>query len=86
MSQSATNFFLDSLHPAVYDDQSLALWVLCMAARNAGRPWTSEEDAQLIQAVQTHGDNDDWRTADWRTIANSVPGRTNKACRKVSFR
>ena len=46
-----------------------------------GRPWTPEEDEKLINAVHVHGDN----TEKWKTIASAVPGRTNKACRKVSF-
>lgn len=44
-----------------------------------GRPWTPEEDEQLINAVRFHGDNTD----KWKIIALAVPGRTNKACRKV---
>ncbi|KAL1739295.1 hypothetical protein HDZ31DRAFT_85949 [Schizophyllum fasciatum] len=43
----------------------------------AGRPWTAEEDAQLRAAVALHGENDNWKT-----VAEMVPGRTNKACRK----
>ncbi|KAL1761814.1 hypothetical protein FB107DRAFT_285703 [Schizophyllum commune] len=43
----------------------------------AGRPWTPEEDAQLRAAVALHGENDNWKT-----VAEMVPGRTNKACRK----
>ncbi|EIN13381.1 hypothetical protein PUNSTDRAFT_129070 [Punctularia strigosozonata HHB-11173 SS5] len=42
-----------------------------------GRPWTTEEDELLKQAVAVHGETDMWKT-----IALSVPGRTNKACRK----
>ncbi|TDL28752.1 hypothetical protein BD410DRAFT_781289 [Rickenella mellea] len=45
---------------------------------NLGRPWTAHEDHLLTQAVAVHGDN----TEKWKTIAISVPGRTNKACRK----
>ncbi|TFK57621.1 hypothetical protein OE88DRAFT_1651452 [Heliocybe sulcata] len=45
--------------------------------RNVGRPWTAQEDALLRQAVAIHGESDNWKT-----IAQSVPGRTNKACRK----
>lgn len=45
--------------------------------RNVGRPWTAQEDAFLRQAVAIHGENDNWKT-----IAQFVPGRTNKACRK----
>ena len=47
---------------------------------NCGRPWTPYEDDLLRAAVVIHGDN----TEKWKTIALSVPGRTNKACRKVS--
>jgi hypothetical protein len=43
-----------------------------------GRPWTTDEDGLLKQAVAVHGETDMWKT-----IALSVPGRTNKACRKV---
>lgn len=45
-----------------------------------GRPWNSDEDAKLINAVQMYGDD----TEKWKTIAAYVPGRTNKACRKVA--
>ena len=44
-----------------------------------GRPWTPEEDENLINAVHQHGDNTD----KWKVIALAVPGRTNKAARKV---
>ncbi|THH12145.1 hypothetical protein EW145_g164 [Phellinidium pouzarii] len=47
---------------------------------NLGRPWTPYEDKLLTDAVQIYGEN----TEKWKTIALSVPGRTNKACRKVS--
>ena len=46
--------------------------------RGVGKPWTPEEDKLLTQAVAIHGEVDNWKT-----IALSVPGRTNKACRKV---
>lgn len=49
-----------------------------MAERATGRPWTAEEDELLQRAVAKHGENDMWKT-----IALCVPGRTNKACRKV---
>lgn len=39
-------------------------------------PPTSDE--LLRQGVAEHGDTDHWKT-----IALSVPGRSNKACRKV---
>ncbi|KAF8527944.1 hypothetical protein BU17DRAFT_81177 [Hysterangium stoloniferum] len=42
------------------------------------RPWSQEEDDLLRQAVNTYGDE----PGVWKTIAESVPGRTNKACRK----
>lgn len=48
--------------------------------RAFGRPWSTDEDNLLKQAVAVHGENDNWKT-----IALSVPGRTNKACRKVMF-
>jgi hypothetical protein len=50
-----------------------------MKERGVGKPWTKDEDSLLIQAVNVHGENDNWKT-----IALFVPGRTNKACRKVS--
>jgi len=37
------------------------------------------QDALLRQAVAQHGENDNWKI-----IATSIPGRSNKACRKVS--
>ncbi len=49
-----------------------------MSARGVGNPWTKYEDNLLIQAVAIHGENDNWKA-----VALSVPGRTNKACRKV---
>lgn len=52
-----------------------------MAEKVIGRPWTAEEDNLLIQAVTTHGQNDNWKQ-----VALEVPGRTNKACRKVRKR
>jgi hypothetical protein len=45
---------------------------------HTGTPWTADEDSLLTQAVALHGDADQWKT-----IALCVPGRTNKACRKV---
>lgn len=50
-----------------------------MAERNAGRPWTTTEDRLLTEAVHEFGETDQWKT-----IAVRVPGRTNKACRKVA--
>ena len=44
-----------------------------------GRQWTPHEDKLLTEAVSIYGDN----TEKWKIIALSVPGRTNKACRKV---
>ncbi|KAF8632550.1 hypothetical protein AX15_001765 [Amanita polypyramis BW_CC] len=45
--------------------------------RNVGRAWSEEEDGLLTEAVRIHGERDNWKT-----IALSVPGRSNKACRK----
>jgi hypothetical protein len=45
---------------------------------HTGRPWTAAEDHLLTQAVALHGEADQWKA-----IALCVPGRTNKACRKV---
>ena len=49
-----------------------------MKERGVGKPWTKQEDELLTQAVRVHGENDNWKA-----IALCVPGRTNKACRKV---
>lgn len=48
-----------------------------MAERNISRPWSEEEDALLRAGVAEHGEIDNWKT-----IALTIPGRTNKACRK----
>ncbi|KAL4243166.1 hypothetical protein ABKN59_001086 [Abortiporus biennis] len=48
-----------------------------MKERVVGKPWSPHEDNLLIQAVAIHGECDNWKT-----VALSVPGRTNKACRK----
>ncbi|KAF9786051.1 hypothetical protein BJ322DRAFT_1005044 [Thelephora terrestris] len=48
-----------------------------MLDKVVGRPWSTEEDNLLIQAVAIHGQNDNWKQ-----VATAVPGRTNKACRK----
>ncbi|KAJ6574634.1 hypothetical protein B0H19DRAFT_1208260 [Mycena capillaripes] len=39
--------------------------------------WTPREDELLIRAVANFGEHDNWKT-----VAQAVPGRTNKACRK----
>ncbi|KAJ7169456.1 hypothetical protein C8R46DRAFT_1217154 [Mycena filopes] len=39
--------------------------------------WTQAEDDLLTQAVANFGEHDNWKT-----VAQAVPGRTNKACRK----
>lgn len=75
-----TAYFFSDSHLALAFDDFEALWVFCMAARNAGRPWTPLEDHQLTQAVHAYGEN-----SDWKTIASHVSNRTNKACRKVRF-
>ena len=51
-----------------------------MAERLTGRPWSAHEDLLLSRAVEEFDGE-----ADWKTIAQRVPGRTNKACRKVGF-
>ncbi|PPQ92695.1 hypothetical protein CVT25_014002 [Psilocybe cyanescens] len=48
-----------------------------MSERNTSKPWTEEEDLLLRQAVALFGENDNWKK-----VAYSIPGRTNKACRK----
>lgn len=50
-----------------------------MKERGVGTPWTAEEDNLLRHAVALHGECDNWKQ-----VAVFVPGRTNKACRKVS--
>ena len=50
-----------------------------MTEKGVGKPWTTDEDKLLVQAVAIHGENDNWKA-----VATCVPGRTNKACRKVS--
>lgn len=50
-----------------------------MTKRAIGRPWTAYEDELLASAVAVHGQVDNWKA-----VALSVPGRTNKACRKAS--
>ena len=52
-----------------------------MSERGVGKPWTTQEDNLLIQAVAIHGENDNWKA-----VAALVPGRTNKACRKVCLK
>jgi hypothetical protein len=49
-----------------------------MSERNVGVAWSTHEDSLLTQAVALYGESDKWKT-----IASCVPGRTNKACRKV---
>lgn len=39
-------------------------------------PWTSEEDARVIDLVNTHG------AKKWSLIANCLPGRIGKQCRE----
>ncbi|KAF7340030.1 Transcriptional activator Myb [Mycena venus] len=39
--------------------------------------WTPHEDELLTAAVRNFGEHDNWKT-----VAQAVPGRTNKACRK----
>ena len=49
-----------------------------MTERGLGKPWTPVEDSLLKAAVSQFGDHDNWKN-----VATLVPGRTNKACRKV---
>ena len=51
-----------------------------MSERNLaiGTPWSAEEDRLLKEAVARHGDVDHWQV-----VAQNVPNRSNKACRKV---
>ncbi|OBZ79994.1 Myb-like protein L [Grifola frondosa] len=51
-----------------------------MSESRVGKPWTPYEDNLLTQAVAIYGENESWKS-----VALSVPGRTNKACRKVDF-
>ncbi|KAJ7630537.1 hypothetical protein FB45DRAFT_915812 [Roridomyces roridus] len=39
--------------------------------------WSKAEDDLLLQAVASFGEHENWKT-----VAQAVPGRTNKACRK----
>ncbi|KAJ7693628.1 hypothetical protein B0H17DRAFT_1059299 [Mycena rosella] len=41
------------------------------------RRWNATEDELLIRAVSNFGEHDNWKI-----VAQAVPGRTNKACRK----
>ncbi|CCM00327.1 uncharacterized protein FIBRA_02357 [Fibroporia radiculosa] len=59
------------------DFAALAPQTKASMQRAVGRPWTPEEDSLLTQAVAIYGENDNWKT-----VALSIPGRTNKACRK----
>ncbi|KAJ3981952.1 transcription factor, Myb superfamily [Lentinula detonsa] len=45
------------------------------------RPWTSEEDKQLIEAVKRE-DLKSYKPLNWCTVSNYVPNRSNKDCRK----
>lgn len=51
---------------------------LSMKEKKSGTPWTPEEDTLLRNAVAIYSDTDNWKA-----VAGQVPGRTNKACRKV---
>lgn len=51
-----------------------------MAQRTVDSRWTPREDELLTRAVANFGEHDNWKT-----VAQAVPGRTNKACRKVHF-
>ncbi|KAG8220063.1 hypothetical protein J3R82DRAFT_1081 [Butyriboletus roseoflavus] len=51
-----------------------------MTERAVGRPWAAREDQLLANAVAVHGQVDNWKA-----VASSVPGRSNKACRKASY-
>jgi len=39
-------------------------------------PWTPEEDAKVVDLVNTHG------AKKWSLIANCLPGRIGKQCRE----
>ena len=41
-------------------------------------PWTSDEDARLVQLVHQHGGT----KRCWSVTAQEMPGRTSKACRE----
>lgn len=45
------------------------------------RPWSQEEDNLLRQAVAIYGEE----PGVWKIIASTIPGRSNKACRKVGL-
>ncbi|KAE8132872.1 Homeodomain-like protein [Aspergillus pseudotamarii] len=46
----------------------------------APQKWTPEEDKLLCREV--HNQLSEGRVRDWRSIADKIPGRTNKDCRK----
>ncbi|KAJ7124754.1 hypothetical protein C8R43DRAFT_898713 [Mycena crocata] len=48
-----------------------------MAQKPALDRWSPAEDELLIRAVSNFGEHDNWKT-----VAQAVPGRSNKACRK----
>lgn len=49
-----------------------------MTDRARSRPWNKGEDDLLKQGVERYGAQDNWIA-----VAELVPNRTNKACRKV---
>ncbi|KAF9269948.1 hypothetical protein L218DRAFT_982651 [Marasmius fiardii PR-910] len=48
-----------------------------MVEKKASRPWTKAEDELLRNAVKIHGAHDNWKL-----VAQQIPDRDNKACRK----
>ena len=52
-----------------------------LRSRVVVRPWSEEEDDGLRRGVAKYGVIEQWKVI----AAEFVPGRTNKACRKVVF-
>lgn len=51
-----------------------------MGEKLVTRPWTQKDDDLLRDAVAKYGMQDNWQA-----VASEVPGRDNKACRKVGY-
>lgn len=49
-----------------------------MQEKGTSRAWTQEEDDLLVQVMNRNGGFENWKE-----VATLIPGRTNKACRKV---
>jgi hypothetical protein len=56
--------------------QCLHRWQKVLNPELVKGPWTAEEDAKVIDLVQTHG------AKKWSVIASALPGRIGKQCRE----